>query len=373
MKSITLEDIILQSADISLNVLEENNFYIAGVNGPHAHADTPVRNTAHWLLINAKAYEITDHPQYFTACEKALKYLLSKDARPYHHTFIQRTAGGTDKCNGVIGQAWVIEALIKAATITKNDEALNLALNSFLMLPFDKRIGMWRKVEIDGSVGGFDLTLNHQIWFAAAGSYLIRHNVLIKQHIIRFLDRLTANISIDYEGCFKMPVRSKTLLWRGYPLCAIRTTELYKKLRGSKKRGKEVDVGYHAFHLYGLAMIKENIPEHKIWSSEGIKKTLQYMMSKSYESEVMQSKYGLGYNPPGFEVAFALQVFSNIIDDPSVIENKIIWWLGQQIEKTFDFDSGLMNKVQYDPVTYAARLYEATRLKGKYLKTNLLI
>jgi hypothetical protein len=49
-------------------------------------------------------------------------------------------------------------------------------------------------------------------------------------------------------------------------------------------------------------------------------------------------------------------------------ENLIRVWLARQMERTFDSDSGLMNRQADDGATLAARLYEAVRLGDYELK-----
>ena len=168
-----------------------------------------------------------------------------------------------------------------------------------------------------------------------------------------------------------MPISSFQLIKKGYLLSAIRTSTIYAFLRSNKKRGLDVNVGYHSYHLYGLAMLKENFPDHKIWKSKKIKKAIKYTLSDEYKEQVMNSKYGIGYNPPGFEVAFSLSVFRGLIEEKKDLERKILWWIEEQIRRTYNFNEKMMNMVETDPITYSARLYEATRINVNILKTKL--
>ena len=73
--------------------------------------ETPVRNTAHWLITMLKAYEISNETKFKDSAWRAVQYLLSPSARPMNATFFCRTNPEKDFCNGLVGQAWIIEAL----------------------------------------------------------------------------------------------------------------------------------------------------------------------------------------------------------------------------------------------------------------------
>ena len=118
-------------------------------------------------------YKLKKINDYKVSAEKALDYLMSQEARPYGHTFFNRDYKNGDKCNGVMGQAWPIEALVYAFEVLEEKKYLDLALEVYYKHVFDKRIGLWKRCDIDGSVvRSFDTTLNHQMWFAASAGLL---------------------------------------------------------------------------------------------------------------------------------------------------------------------------------------------------------
>ncbi len=104
-----------------------------------------------------------------------------------------------DFSNGLIGQAWVIEALDYAARKLGDDRLVKLAEDVFLRHPFDERKGRWQVVNVDGSYDPVDMTFNHQLWFAAAGSFL-KENSRIRQQVRRFMDTLDTNLEIYDNG-----------------------------------------------------------------------------------------------------------------------------------------------------------------------------
>lgn len=357
-----LYDIITESAQSSIKLIDKDmGFYPAGNNGPHGHKETPVRNTAHWLITLLKAYEISGNDKFYVKAINLCDYLLSDHLRPNNYTFIARNITGLDSCNGLIGQAWVIEALAEASKALREKDCYNLAKKIFLMHTFEPRVGLWKIRKVDGSIGDFDLTLNHQIWFAAAGGLLNDEDVnnVVKQ----FLDRLLSNLSLSKEGCFLMPVKGIKHFKQGSLLVPIKTSKIYNWIRLTKRGDslKKMYDGYHSFHLYGLSMLKEQFSNHYTWERDYINRSLMYIFNENFRDSVLKSKYGINYNPPGLEIAYTLYTFKEKIKNYDVFDI-MKEWLGYQFNKTYNYHDKLMNKVKYDPITYAARLYEATRL-----------
>ncbi len=82
----------------------------------------------------------------------------------------------------------------------------------------------------------------------------------------------------------------------------------------------------------------------------------RYIRTQAFTDELENNRYGYPYNPVGFEVAFALDVFGDNAHKEQT------WWLSQQLSRCYDWDAHLMRLGTEDPVTHAARLYESTRL-----------
>ena len=112
-----LNEIIEQVSHRALPDQNEDGSFPSGCNGPYMDKETPVRNTAHWLVTLLKAYEISGKDIFKDAADKAVKYIAGSEARPMNSTFLCRLNPEKDFCNGLIGQAWVIEALIRAAEV----------------------------------------------------------------------------------------------------------------------------------------------------------------------------------------------------------------------------------------------------------------
>ncbi len=360
----TLHRLIVSSADAALKLRREDGSMPAGHNGPYHDPETPVRNTAHWLITFAKAHQVTGEARFVDAAYGAAGYLAGPDARPGGATFWHRTSPSKDRCNGLIGQAWTIEALAVAAETLDMSDLAALGETVFLLHPFDEREGLWNRVETDGTVLGFDATLNHQIWFAAAGALLLGEpGNEVDRQVKRFLDALPTNMSVHSNGLINHPV-AKAHIGRGAnPGIKVKAKSLALRAvrRGrSRQSATYKEIGYHAFNLYALSLLKQALPDHSFWQSDLLGRTLEYVDSAPYAPALDDNKYGYPYNPPGFEVAYALQVFADRYGRDTVAE--ISGWVSGQLERCYDHGARMMRLGTDDPETHAARIYEATRL-----------
>jgi hypothetical protein len=260
-----------------------------------------------------------------------------------------------DFTNGLVGQAWTIEALMALGEHFDYKDSYALCEEVFLLHQYDNRFSAWKRVNVDGSYLSFDTTFNHQLWFAASGAIIANrtNNDAISGQLDHFLNSMD-NIFHVYSdglvkhkapGYFATGVISHLRNYR-----AIAKSMSLKKLRMKS-------VGYHGFNLYAFAILKHYLPEHPCWNSPKIKKALEYAMGSKYKKELVGNMYGFPYNPPGIEISYAFQEFG--IDDGSLIHD----WLKWHFKECFDYDQDLMLLGNTkDRNTSAARLYEATRL-----------
>ena len=175
----TIADLIIEISTTAINLLRKDGSMPPGHNGPYYDNDTPVRNTSHWLITFSKAYELTKKDVFIDSVAKTAKYLLSNEARPYDYSFIHRTESQLDSCNGLIGQAWTIEALVYASNILGDQKYVKLAEDVFLLHRFNNEYGLWHRLEINGTMKSIDVTFNHQLWFAACASTINHKNKCI--------------------------------------------------------------------------------------------------------------------------------------------------------------------------------------------------
>lgn len=358
-----LYNVILESAGKGRGLQQKNGAMPSGHNGPYYDDETPVRNTSHWLITFRKAYEISGGQKFQMAAQKAAEYILSDEARPMGYTFWHRKNPEKDTCNGLIGQAWTIEALVEAAELLDSRESIRVAEEVFRLHRFREDLGLWRRTAVDGQRLPLDYTLNHQIWFAAAGALLAPYaESSIGRQIDRFLDRLHLHFRIHTSGLIK----HKILTAYSWETSSWRT--IFKR---GIRRGVEVffpsvsetkEVGYHAFNLYGLALLYRKYPDHSFWNSASFRKACTYLRSKDFRTQIYESPYGFPYNPPGFEVAFALDTFTDVFLGDTKEEKES--WVQEQLDTCYDWKINLMRKNTRDEYTQSARLYESSRLNN---------
>ena len=352
----TLYEIIVRSARKALTLQDPNGAMPPGNNGSYGDPETPVRNTAHWAITYLKAFQINGSSEFEQAAKRCFDYLLTKEARPMNATFWHRSNPKKDFSNGLVGQAWTIEALLQLSKHFDQPEAITLAEEVFLLHPFDKRWGAWKRVNVDGSYRDFDGTFNHQLWFAASGALLVAEtgNEDIRKSVTRFMDLLDVNMKLYGDGLIQH--LAPFYLKKKTPVKALRQA-IWKVRNGKHETYMRMkSAGYHGFNMYAFALIKTCLPDHKFWNSPGFRSTMQYLDSAKFRDEVAKSSYGYPYNPPGFEAAYALQELSDN-------DQEIAYWVTEQIKHCYDQEAELMiGGDTQDQNTAAARLYEATRL-----------
>jgi len=344
----------------------------AGHNGPYQHDETGVRSTAHWLVTFSRLYQRTGWAAFKRAADKCIQYLCSDVARPHGATFYHRTNESKDHCNGLIGQAWTIEALAEAAAVFDAPALSALATQVFLQHPQESETGLWKRIEVDGRTLPFDATFNHQLWFAAAGGLLAPHSnrqTLVDSAVKTFLDELHQNIRLYDSGLIFHPLQPQYSIPRYFRLVgsderfriaitfALNSVPIPRRRHHLRKKS----IGYHAFNIYAFALLKQQYPSHPFWNTETCVRAINYLGKKSFIERVWTNEYGPQYNPVGFEAAFAMQVF----DIGSAADR--VQFVSRQFERHYDPETRRMERNTPDGTTLTARLYEATRLDDMQL------
>lgn len=368
-----LYDILLQSANAALSLQDtEQGFMPPGHNGSYHDPETPVRNTAHWLITFLKAYEISENQKFLNGAKQAVSFLCSPEIRPMGATFWHRKNPQKDFCNGLMGQAWTIEALAVAAEKLAMPELLTIAEQVFLLHPVDHVSGGWRRVGVDGSYSAVDYTFNHQLWFAASGGLLAKEiqSSEVDNQVQQFLDSLTSLFEVHSSGLIRHMMPFKLFSIEKKAQVFMKQARQLKKpqsLVQDRKYLQKKEVGYHGFNLYAFSLLKQAYPDHSFWQSRKFLSALKFIRSDYYIKEIKTSKYGFPYNPPGFEIPFALSTFYP--DSTTQVEQS--HWVSRQLKASYDFEMNLMNKSTDDWMTHAARIYEATRLENLPLDAEI--
>ena len=354
----TLSEQLTRACEDLCRVQHEDGSFTAGNNGPYNDLETPVRNTCHATVLLSKEYKKNPSGLLENAIRKAINYLDSQ--RQASGYYIMRESSRKDITNGVIGQAWVIEAYVEAYESLSHHAWLNTAVELALLHCWDSNVAAWRCVDQNGGTGSVDGTFNHQLWFAAAVS--MTNNKELLAMAAAFLDLNAKKLELYSDGViyhlsrigtYSDALRHKNL-WRVKYLYIqlkrpIDMFKLYKK-----------SVGYHAFNLYAFALLKDRLPQHTFWSSKTMKNILETTLRPRFYKILKESIYGLAYNPSGIELAYVGEKFDMGIDYSTT-------WINHQLAETRTGGGRhLLTRGSHDVETSKNRLYEASRLDRVY-------
>jgi hypothetical protein len=375
-----LSDVIIAVSDRICNLQNPDGSFPAGHNGPYHDPETPVRTSGHWLMTFAKCYELTGNTIYRDKVCEIAGYLSSRKARPHGFSFHHRTKKGKDSCNGLMGQAWTIEALVRCAEVLDDDKYRSIAADVFTKHQFNHEYGLWNRLEIDGQVLSMDETFNHQLWYAACGSLIGDEHPEVMDRVGRFIEclpqnltilddglihhhieRLRENISIDdlHAGLLSTFQKFRYIgLIKKVPLIGM---DLDDRIRKQKHKS----IGYHSFNMYAFALLKKNLPSGKFWETENFKKAVDYMLKDEYAYALESNKYGYPYNPPGFEVPYSLYMLKHM--DENELVDITDRWVNRQFRKCYNHETGMLDRNTEDPITHTSRIYELTRMPSAIL------
>jgi hypothetical protein len=357
----SLKDMLLSSARAGLKLQRDDGSFPPGHNGSWNVPEIPVRNTSHWLVTQAKAYEITQDVAFKDAVEKAAVYLLRPEARPFGHTFHIMDQKGWST-NGIVGQAWVMEALLAAHQILKDDLYLDTAHGLIMKHFFNKELFLWHVTTLEGKISREHTSLNQQIWFTA-----LAHKVGL----------MTNDDQITKNTVFSANNFQKIFKFNGKFIHMIVTEKIYLKYDIKRylkwkwefiRRSKHFDAlskGYITYSFYPLAILHETDKTLAVWKNPRLRKfvamSMDYLDQYVFQYSVDDNPYAFTYHPAGFEAAYIFNSFSEFPDQTTRTEKD---WISKQISQHYDYQNNLMCKNTCDPVTLSARFYEATRLKN---------
>jgi hypothetical protein len=369
-----VNDLILLNARAFLGKQNDDGSFPAGHNGPYFDDELPVRNTSHILILLLKAYIVSGEDSFLAAARRAAEYVSDDARRPMGANFWARKNPLRDFSNGLIGPAWVIEALMYAAPHFPDLKLAELAEEVFLLHPFDEKEAVWQCVNVDGSYAPVDPTFNHQLWFAAAGS-MIEGCAQIASQVDAFLDSLEDNLRIYENGLIIHMLKLRRRL-------KPKIKDSLRFLLGRSCQNATINkaIAYHAFNTHGFSLLYRHSKNHAFWASKKFRKIIGFLESdlfvqgleiflRDHEPDgktLPFSKYGYAYNPVGIEVAFTAQTFPELFHTP--VSDLAPVWLERQFEKTLNRETGLMERNTDDKITLAARINELARVDNFPLK-----
>ena len=341
-----------------------------GNNGPYHDPETELRVSAHWISTFKYEYTKTRNDIYRKAIEILADNIFNKQEP--NGTFICRNKEGKDRINGSIGTAWIVEGLISAAQVCKNDEYYGSAVKAFLAQPFDYEIGLWKRRDIDDTILSYDGTYNHQLWLAAAGAQICAYKNCdqVDERVLSFLDHSISTFHTFPNGLahhfvyfnkpFKRAIKSRRNFYK---------EQLLRKLKKPSYEYKEE--GYHNFSVYAFAILHHYYPEHPFFQCAAFKRALEYSLNfqnsfalskndRTADGTGMAQKtncecniFGFSYNSPAFEMPLIVREFSG-----SNCKTEINELVKQQIELNYDPEKHSFCRNTEDAITLDARIYE---------------
>lgn len=349
---------------------------LGGHNGPYYDFELPIRNTSHWACIFSKYYEITGNVLYHSAVEKLAEEFIKTENLIDGQSCACRIKCGKDKTNGVMGQAWVIEGLLACAKTLNNDLFYNKAVTLFKVQRFDTKYGLWSVIETDGRDFGFDITFNHQLWFAAAGSEIIayKYDEEIDEQIKKFLECAKDFLYVHSNGLifhflkYTPKIRSWRWFWKTY-------WGAEQGLKNGKPSLVYKEEGYHLFSVYAFAILFETYGENDFFQMEKVKSAIKYAFDEDFlmrlsntdclldnthickTTDKMVNAYGYPYNSPAFELPYISQVFGENGNHDKLID----FLMDEQFRITYNESEGRFSKNTEDVETLNARLYELVK------------
>jgi hypothetical protein len=118
--------------------------------------------------------------------------------------------------------------------------------------------------------------------------------------------------------------------------------------------------------MYAFGLLKESFPDHQFWKSLEFQMSVKYLLSDEFKNGLSDNIYGYSYNPPGFEVPYALSELTDISEDEVV--NLSCRWVNEQFKRCYNPKTQTMDRNTEDFPTHTARVYELTRLPTSVLE-----
>ncbi len=325
-----LSGILAESANAAIKLQRSDGSFPSGHNGPWNDVETPIRTTSNWANLLLYMHGQDGGGPYRGAAAQALEFVLGPSCKEAGRPF--RCREGRDPPNGLIGQAWALDALLEGSARLREKRYLRAAEDVVLLHQFDEKRGLWHNAGIDGLDAGANNTLNQQVWFAyvAQKAWRMGGNETIRLRAESFFRRLKDHVRFD----------GKTIAHHINPV-----TEILMPRQSD---------GYLSFLLLGLAMAHREdagLIEERVLDC--IPACLAHLNKSVFQGS---PDYAWSYNPTGFEVAQVIEEFG--------LESEIgpERWAAEQIKRTYDFGKSMLAKGTDDPETLSSRICEASGL-----------
>jgi hypothetical protein len=297
---------------------------ISGHNGPYKDVETGVRAQAHLIVLLSNLDKSKQSTESLALVGKLVSDLLNSPHRLDTIVFNQRTKPGKDEVNGVIGIAWIMEAMCCAYEVYKNQEAKAFLEKAEDGLRFNTKRGLWYRPVLKDSkyYNTIDETFNHQLWLAYA---LVYKSAVLKQevsaNVATFFKKLNGLMKVHGSGMVKHAiVNASTPQLQARHILKSAKDGFNALLKGKSFKYKEY--GYHLFNMFAFARMVDlgygslfsttpaYVQAKKFCLSQTLYQELItnkdntdfYMQGK--DSGLEYNRYGLPYNVAGFEFLY---------------------------------------------------------------------
>lgn len=348
----------------------------SGINGPYDDPETEVRNLSHLMVIASIEYLKYGKDEYLPLISRMADDVIAM--REPLGIYKMRQKDGKDQCNGVIGDAWLVEGLLYAFKATKNKGILEEIERIFKMHSFHTKLGLWGRPLMGASDNAIDFTLNHQLWYAATLSeYLsINSNSELCAQLNCFFKQLSHNMLVNNRGRITHSIYRRIGLMSLFKMYVKRLKfVVYEKLDKPSLMYKEI--GYHVFNLMALARLYKQRPNDCFFKSAKFERAISFVEDKNFQQLLSTSNieidgstfsknltedeksiniYGYPYNVIGFELLYCQQVFGSKISKTAVeLLSK------RQFDLTWSEETCEFGKRCHDKTVVNYRVYEYYR------------
>ncbi len=316
--------LILKSLTIDFSTKEG----IAGVNGPYRDAETGVRAKAHMIALLSNLDRAGNTKQHQQQVEGLVTSLLESEHRLAFSVFEQRKKPGKDEVNGVIGIAWIIEAMCCAYQTYGTKEAKIFLQKIEGELNFNTNRALWTRPVLPDNkyYKTIDETFNHQLWLAYG--LVFKAKALgepLSANVQAYFDNLNRSFKIHNSGLIIHAVHySSSLKSKVKTMLKSLRDGVQVRLLGKTKKYKEN--GYHLFNMFAFARMADLGYADLFAANTRFKKALEYTQSSTllaglcnnedeqdfYKiepfSNLPYNRYGFPYNVAGLEFVYVDKV-----------------------------------------------------------------
>lgn len=331
-----------------------------GHNGPYMDLESPVRNSAHWLVTMSLAFHLTGD-ENFRHAGTALARYLTADAPSVDSVNIHRQRFPKDWTNGIIGPAWLSEGLVAASRYLGLTSAAVAGAAGLRRLGFDDARGLWKTFDPSTGSHGIDRTVNHQLYCSAIAAEFPDDETL-HNRVQRFVEvALPRHVRVDEDGLLEHHLADDLGRRVGRRVVeAVRLRLGSRVHRAALRHGAVADRdqrnrGYHLFSLYAAFRLGSSYGSLDIMDMPAVHSAAKTLMSLTADTAYRDNVYTFGYNPPGFELPFVALRSHEREESLSLTAHEM---LKAQLNRTLDQEVGLFTRSTSDPLTLAARAFE---------------